>query len=86
VLGNANCANQAFALGKHLGMQCHVEMTEDMIRSWCIGGAEEIRASAASPGVQMPAKMEKNLGERVAALHKVADRIYDRWIEGLPRA
>ena len=21
------CANQAFALGKHLGMQCHVEMT-----------------------------------------------------------
>ena len=85
VLGNARCANQAFALGKHLGMQCHVEMTEQLIRNWCRGGADEIEASKASPGVQAPAKIEKNLGERVAALHKVADRIYDRWVEGLPR-
>jgi hypothetical protein len=67
-------------------MQCHVEMTEAMIRHWCKGGAGEIEASKASPGVQPPAKIEKNLGERVAALHKVADRIYDRWVEGLPRA
>jgi GMP synthase-like glutamine amidotransferase len=86
VLGNAHCANQAFATGRHLGLQCHVEMTEDLIRNWCRGGAEEIRASAASPGVQQPAKIEKNLGARVAALHKVADRIYDRWTEGLSRS
>src|SRR5882672_2569004 len=26
------CANQAFVLGKHLGMQCHVEMTPALIR------------------------------------------------------
>ena len=32
VLENAHCANQAFALGKHLGMQTHIEMTEDLIR------------------------------------------------------
>ena len=85
VLGNAHCANQAFATGKHLGMQCHVEMTEDLIRSWCRGGADEMRASAASPGVQQPAKVEKNLAARVAALHKIADRIYERWTEGLGR-
>ncbi|MEK6245184.1 MAG: type 1 glutamine amidotransferase, partial [Pseudomonadota bacterium] len=77
---------QAFATGKHLGMQCHVEMTEDLIRNWCRGGADEIRALAASPGVQPPAKIEKNLEARVAALHKVADRIYDRWTEGLARS
>ena len=86
VLGNAHCANQAFAIGKHLGMQCHVEMTEAMIRSWCAGGADEIAASAASPGVQPAAKIEKGIEERVAALHKVADRIYDRWTESLARA
>jgi len=85
VLGNAHCANQAFATGKHLGLQCHVEMTEDLIRNWCRGGADEIRASAASPGVQASAKIEKNLEARVAALHKTADRIYDRWSEGLSR-
>jgi len=83
ILGNAHCANQAFAVGRHLGMQCHVEMTEDLIRNWCRGGADEIRAAKASPGVQQPAKIEKNLAARVAALHKVADRIYDRWTEGL---
>ncbi|MEW6689211.1 MAG: type 1 glutamine amidotransferase [Pseudomonadota bacterium] len=85
VLGNAHCANQAFALGKHLGMQCHVEMTEELIRSWCRGGAQEIEASKRSPGVQSPRRIEKNLKERVAALHKIADRIYDRWTEGLAR-
>ena len=85
ILGNAHCANQAFAVGRHLGMQCHVEMTEQLIRDWCRGGAGEIRAAKASPGVQQPAKIEKNLAARVAALHKVADRIYDRWTEGLSK-
>ena len=86
ILGNAHCANQAFAVGKHLGMQCHVEMTEDLIRSWCRGGAGEIRDAKASPGVQPPAKIEKNLAARVTALHRIADRIYDRWSEGLPKS
>jgi len=36
--------------------------------------------------VQRPAKIEKNLGERVAALHKVADRLYNRWVEGLAKS
>jgi hypothetical protein len=83
VLENSHCANQAFALGKHLGMQCHVEMTEAMIRSWCKGGADEIEAAKDSPGVQSPARIEKNLAARVAALHAVADRIYDHWAQGL---
>lgn len=85
VLGNAHCANQAFALGKHLGMQCHVEMTEPMIRSWCRGGAAEIEAAKDSPGVQSPARIQRNLAARVTALHGVADRIYDRWSEGLAK-
>ena len=78
-------ANQAFALGRHLGMQCHVEMTEELIRSWCKGGADEIEAAKASPGVQSPARIVRNVAERVAALHRTADRIYDRWTEGLAR-
>jgi GMP synthase-like glutamine amidotransferase len=85
VLQNAHCANQAFAVGKHLGLQCHVEMTEELIRAWLGGGADEIREHAASPGVQQPKDVEKRIAERVAALHLVADRIYDRWTEGLSR-
>ena len=85
VLQNEHCGNQAYALGKHSGMQCHVEMTEEMVRAWCKGGAKEIRESKKSPGVQSPEKIEKNLGVRIAALHKIADRLYERWVEGLAR-
>lgn len=85
ILENAHCANQAFALGKHLGLQCHIEMTEELVRSWLRGGAAEMQNSAASPGVQSADEIGKNLSERVAALHDVADRVYDRWTEGLSR-
>jgi GMP synthase-like glutamine amidotransferase len=86
VLENEHCANQGFALGKHLGMQCHVEMTEDLIRIWARGGYEEIEASKASPAVQKREEIEREIESRVAALHEVADRIYDRWTANLSRA
>ena len=86
VLTNGHCANQAFALGRHLGLQCHVEMTPELVRSWCRGGAGEIEKSAASPGVQKPEAILRNLEARIAALHRTADRIYERWTEGLARA
>jgi GMP synthase-like glutamine amidotransferase len=85
VLENAHCANQAFAIGKHLGMQTHVEMTEELIRLWCRGGRKEIEASAASPAVQSPEAIEAELAERVAVLHRVADRVYERWVAGLAK-
>ena len=85
VLESAHCANQAFALGKHFGMQCHVEMTEDLVNVWLRSGADEIRASAASPAVQEPEDIQRDLEARLEALHAVADRIYDRWTEGLSK-
>jgi GMP synthase-like glutamine amidotransferase len=86
ILENARCTNQAFALGRHFGMQCHVEMTEALVRDWVRGGAEEIAASRDSPAVQSPGEIERDLERRVAALHAVADRIYDRWTAGLARS
>jgi GMP synthase-like glutamine amidotransferase len=85
VLENSHCANQAFAIGKHFGMQCHVEMTGELIRVWARGGAEEIAAAAASPAVQKPEEMERDMQARLQRLHEVADRIYDKWTENLSR-
>ena len=82
VLSNSYCENQAFALGKHLGMQCHIEMTREMIDSWCESGAEEIRRSR-SPAVQQVPAIKTDLERRLAALNQVADRVYDRWVSGL---
>ena len=85
VLESLHCANQAFALGKHFGMQCHVEMTEELVEAWLRGGADEIRDAAGSPGVQSPGEIQRDLAARLEALHAIADRIYDRWTEGLSK-
>ena len=85
VLENAHCANQAFAIGRHLGMQCHVEMTAELVASWIEGGADEIRAASSSPAVQRPEEMKADLPARLDRLHEVANRIYDRWTENLRR-
>ena len=85
VLESPHCPNQAFALGRHFGLQCHVEMTEDMVRDWVRGGADEIARSRHSPGVQDPEAMQRDLARRVTELHAVAERIYHRWAEGLSR-
>ncbi len=81
VLTNAYCANQAFTLGQHLGMQCHIEMTPEMIESWCASGAGEI-ARSRSPAVQTVAEIKAG-APRLAGLHAVADGVYDRWTAGL---
>ena len=82
VLTNAYCENQAFALGPHLAMQCHIEMTPDMIESWCESGAREI-ARSKSPAVQTVGAIKEGGEQRLAKLHAVADGVYARWIKGL---
>ncbi len=85
VMENAHCANQAFALGKHFGMQCHVEMTRELIESWLESGAREIAESCSSPGVQDPAEIRRDMDARLARLNEIANRIYERWLKGLSR-
>ena len=85
VLENAHCENQAYALGRHFGMQCHVEMTEELVRAWLRSGGDELRNSEKSPAVQRPEQIEADLQKKLEQLHAVADRIYDRWTQGLSR-
>lgn len=81
------CANQGFVLNNlHLGLQCHVEMTADMILSWCTEGADELAEASASPAVQPAHAMQQDLQPRLNALHGIADRLYGRWIKGLKSA
>ena len=82
ILEGAHCANQAFALGKHLGMQCHVEMTEELVHTWLETGGGEIRSSK-GPAVQVPPEIRQDLAGRLERLHGVANRLYDRWSAGL---
>jgi GMP synthase-like glutamine amidotransferase len=83
LLSSAYCENQAFSLGKHLAFQCHIEMTAEMIATWCRVGAHEVEASLTSPGVQPLAEIQSNLAPSVAELNTVADAVYTRWLAGL---
>jgi GMP synthase-like glutamine amidotransferase len=82
IAGSPYCVNQAFVLGKHLGMQCHVEMTRELIGAWCEGWGKELVAKA-GPSVQTPEQMFERLDERVRSLNAIAAGLYGRWIEGL---
>ena len=83
LLSSKYCENQAFAIGIHLGMQCHVEMTEEMVKVWYQVGAEEI-ANSPGPAVQSPEAVQKDLANRVSALNVIAKCLYTRWISSLP--
>lgn len=85
LLSSAHCANQAYAIGKHLALQCHVEMTAAMIAAWCAVGAEEVAASSASQAVQPVQAMQRQMAEMLPQLHAVAARLYGRWVLGLRR-
>lgn len=81
LLQSAFCVNQAYAIGKTLGMQCHVEMTEAMIRLW--NRAWEQENVSPGPSVQIPDEMYERMDERIGAMRTVADKLYTRWISGL---
>ncbi len=83
LMASKYCPNQGFVLGKHLGLQCHVEMTEQMIHEWCRLGADELRAAASSPAVQPAADIEAQVPQKLPQLHAAARRLYERWIQGL---
>ena len=82
LLSSAYCANQAYAIGKHLALQCHVEMTAEMIAVWCAAGADEIAASS-SPAVQSASEMQLQMNGKLPRLNSVAAQLYGRWIKGL---
>jgi GMP synthase-like glutamine amidotransferase len=85
LLSSPHCANQAFAIGKHLGMQCHVEMTAHMIEDWCRAGAQEIADNRHSPAVQDAAIMQAQMHDKLPPLQQVAERLYRNWLHGIAR-
>jgi len=84
IASSMHCANQMYSLGPHIGMQCHVEMTPELIALWCKDwGKEIVTLAQRAPSVQTPEEMLDHVEKKVRALHAVADRIYTEWIKGL---
>lgn len=82
LLSSAHCVNQAYAIGKHLALQCHVEMTAEMIATWCAVGAGEIAASSGT-AVQSVLEMQQQMNGKLPRLNSVAAQLYSCWIKEL---
>ncbi|MGZ5031661.1 MAG: type 1 glutamine amidotransferase [Usitatibacter sp.] len=84
ILTGAHCPNQAYVVGdRHLGMQCHIEMTPEMIDSWIGSGSAEVRENLSSPAVQPVEKIRREMPERLPKLNATAARLYRRWAKSL---
>ena len=84
VLTNAFNPQQGYALGKHIGFQCHIEMTRQMVETWAGSGAGELPAQS-NGARQSRDDMFRDLDARLSALSQVADDVYARWATGLAR-
>tara|TARA_B100001769_G_C22016809_1_gene546434 strand:+ start:337 stop:1059 length:723 start_codon:yes stop_codon:yes gene_type:complete len=83
LLTNNNCQNQAYSIKKHLVFQCHIEMNEDLISSWCKSGEDELFAHKKINSVQSSKQIKENFNQDCRKLNEVAKIVYGNWIKGL---
>ena len=84
ILSNKTCINQMFTIRSHLAMQCHVEMTAEMIQEWCRSWPTEVLGLKTLPStVQTPELMLAEAPVRIQTMRRLADQLYSMWIKGL---
>ena len=84
IFTNQFCANQMFVLGPHLAMQCHVEMSLEMIQEWCMSWPAEVLGLDPLPStVQIPEKMLADAPLHLPDMRRFANQLYSVWIGGL---
>lgn len=85
LLSSEHCANQAYVIGKNLGLQCHIEMTLDMVEEWCSQGESEIMTNLDSLAVQTTDVIQGAAKENISALNSIASAVYHQWLEGVEK-
>ena len=85
VLTNPFNVNQAYVIdSRHIGFQCHIEMTRELTETWLSTGAAELPKQS-TQAVQSAADIGRDLDVRIATLGKLAGDVYARWTQGLAR-
>ena len=78
IITSQHCTNQAFVIGNTLAMQCHVEMTADMVSHWANIHAADI--AIATDTIQTRDQLSNNLEAKITALQTHAEQLYRRWL------
>lgn len=78
-LFGTHCRNKGFTLGPHIGLQCHLEVTDGIVRDWCAAGAQELRANR-GPAVQAQDEVLAGLPQRLPRTRAAARHVYAGWL------
>lgn len=77
--GTQVCANQAFAVGRHvLGLQCHLEASPCQIERWLVGHACEL----AQAGID-PRTLRSQARKLQEQLPPAAQAVFVRWLDDI---
>jgi GMP synthase (glutamine-hydrolysing) len=81
------CPNQAWAMGPHLAMQFHIEITETKMQSWVAeDDAKWAESRSLYETVQDRISMLAGLPYHLAQHQATADSIYKKWLSTTPWA
>jgi len=81
------CPNQAWAMGPHLAMQFHIEITETKMQSWVAeDDAKWAESRSLYETVQDRISMLAGLPYHLAQHQTTADSIYKKWLSTTPWA
>lgn len=83
IASSPTCAHQAFAIGPHLAMQFHIEITPQKIDTW-LGHPGPVYPQAVRDGVatvETPEAMRSSTLRHQAGSEAMARHIYGRWRE-----
>lgn len=79
ILRSDRCTNQGYVLGRTLALQCHIEVTADMVDEWIKCYPEDTGNPHES--VQTAEQMRDKLNERCTQLHTIAESFYHYWLQ-----
>lgn len=81
ILSSLAYPNQAYVVGKTLALQCHVEVSAEMVREW----SSLYTGDLAQGGQwnQTANEICENLDSRIAALRAYAQPLLERWLQGV---
>jgi GMP synthase (glutamine-hydrolysing) len=75
--GSAAYPHQIFKVGTNAyGFQCHLEVTEDMVKSWMAAYVKELKPQG---GPIAPEPIENRLSENARALEGLAEKVFTRF-------
>lgn len=83
LLSSEHCENQAYAFGKHLAMQCHIEMDLTLVNTWCEVWHHQIAVKQVHSSMQTIYQIYDNVQSKLSALNQQANQTYSQWILGL---